>query len=98
MYIVILSFKYLQGRGALQDIDQMSLFKPLCKYTATVTCVRDIAPTLREAIKQAQSGTPGMLSDLYCISIYIEYYKVLNECRIVLCVCVYLLTLVKYNY
>ena len=27
----------LQGRGALQDIDQMSLFKPLCKYCATVT-------------------------------------------------------------
>ena len=26
-----------QGRGALQDIDQMSLFKPLCKYCATVT-------------------------------------------------------------
>jgi len=39
----------------------MSLFKPLCKYTATVTCVRDIVPTLREAIKQAQSGTPGKL-------------------------------------
>ena len=48
-----------QGRGALQDIDQMALFKPLCKYTATVTSVRDIAPTLRHAIKVAQSGTPG---------------------------------------
>ena len=48
-----------QGRGALQDIDQMALFKPLCKYTATVTSVRDIAPTLRHAIQVAQSGTPG---------------------------------------
>jgi acetolactate synthase-like protein len=48
-----------QGRGALQDIDQMSLFKPLCKYCATVTKVRDIAPTLRKALQMAQSGTPG---------------------------------------
>jgi len=39
----------------------MSLFKPLCKFTATVTCVRDIAPTLRQAIKVAQSGTPGIV-------------------------------------
>ena len=37
----------------------MALFKPLCKYTATVTSVRDIAPTLRHAIQVAQSGTPG---------------------------------------
>ena len=50
---------FLQGRGALQDIDQMSLFKPLCKYCATVTKVRDIAPTLRKALQVAQSGTPG---------------------------------------
>ena len=54
-------FEYL-GRGALQDIDQMSLFKPLCKFTATVTRVRDIVPTLQEAIKVAQSGTPGLLN------------------------------------
>lgn len=27
----------LKGRGALQDIDQMALFKPLCKYCATIT-------------------------------------------------------------
>lgn len=49
----------LKGRGALQDIDQMSLFKSLCKYTATIRYVRDIPGTLREAIKIAQSGTPG---------------------------------------
>ena len=52
---------FLQGRGALQDIDQMSLFKPLCKFCATVTKVRDIAPTLRKALHAAQSGTPGLL-------------------------------------
>lgn len=51
--------KCLKGRGALQDIDQMVLFKPLCKYTASVSRVRDIVPTIREAIAAAQSGTPG---------------------------------------
>ncbi|KAK6191683.1 hypothetical protein SNE40_003306 [Patella caerulea] len=49
----------LKGRGALQDIDQMSLFKPLCKFCATVSTVRDIVPTLRQALQQAQSDTPG---------------------------------------
>ena len=48
-----------KGRGALQDIDQMALFKPICKYIASVSCVRDIATVLRTAIKEAQSGTPG---------------------------------------
>lgn len=49
----------LKGRGALQDIDQMSLFRPLCKYCATITSVRDIAPVLRTALQVAQSDTPG---------------------------------------
>ncbi|KAK7099319.1 hypothetical protein V1264_003470 [Littorina saxatilis] len=49
----------LKGRGALQDIDQMSLFKPLCKFCATVNTVREIVPTLRKALQAAQSGTPG---------------------------------------
>uniref|UniRef100_A0A8C2E585 2-hydroxyacyl-CoA lyase 2 n=1 Tax=Cyprinus carpio TaxID=7962 RepID=A0A8C2E585_CYPCA len=49
----------LQGRGALQDIDQMSLFKPLCKFCASVRTVREIVPTVRKALAVAQSGTPG---------------------------------------
>ena len=49
----------LKGRGALQDIDQLALFKPLCKYCTSVKYVRDIVPTLRRAIAIAQSGTPG---------------------------------------
>ncbi|OQR67245.1 acetolactate synthase-like, partial [Tropilaelaps mercedesae] len=48
-----------KGRGALQDIDQMSLFKSLCKYSATVPTVRGIVPTLRTAIQAAMSDTPG---------------------------------------
>ncbi len=56
---VILSDIILQGRGALQDLDQMSLFKPLCKYTATINHIREIVPKVKEALQQAQSGTPG---------------------------------------
>lgn len=49
----------LKGRGALQDIDQMSLFKSICKHTATIRYIRDIPSTLKKAIHIAQSGTPG---------------------------------------
>ncbi|CAB3999937.1 acetolactate synthase, partial [Paramuricea clavata] len=49
----------LKDRGALQDIDQMSLFKPLCKYCVTVKRVRDIPSLVRKAMQVAQSGTPG---------------------------------------
>jgi acetolactate synthase-like protein len=49
----------LKGRGALQDIDQMSLFRSICKYCVSVTSVRDIVPSLKYAIQEAQSGTPG---------------------------------------
>uniref|UniRef100_A0A8C5EIV8 2-hydroxyacyl-CoA lyase 2 n=1 Tax=Gouania willdenowi TaxID=441366 RepID=A0A8C5EIV8_GOUWI len=49
----------LQGRGALQDIDHMSLFKPLCKFCASIRTIREIVPTVRNALAIAQSGTPG---------------------------------------
>jgi acetolactate synthase-like protein len=48
-----------KGRGALQDIDHMSLFKSICKYTISVKRVRQIPNLLRKAICIAQSGTPG---------------------------------------
>ena len=50
----------MKGRGALQDIDQMSLFSPLCKYCVSVTSIREIAPILRTALQIAQSDTPGI--------------------------------------
>ncbi len=56
---------HFQGRGALQDIDQMSLFKPLCKFTATIRHIRDIVPTVKRALQEAQSGTPGACSQVY---------------------------------
>jgi acetolactate synthase-like protein len=48
-----------KGRGALQDIDQMSLFKSICKSTVSIKRVRQIPSVLRHAICLAQSGTPG---------------------------------------
>ena len=49
----------LKGRGALQDIDQMALFKPHVKWAKAVTRVRDLAPTLKKAFQLASSGVPG---------------------------------------
>ncbi len=49
----------LKGRGALQDIDQMALFKPHVKWAHAVTRVRDLVPTLRRAFHIASSGVPG---------------------------------------
>lgn len=49
----------LKGRGSLQDIDQMSLMKPLCKFVATVKTVPSLVPTVERAIQIATSGVPG---------------------------------------
>jgi len=54
----------------------MSLFKPLCKYCATVTKVRDIAPIVRKAMQIAQSGTPGRTNLLLLVSIKSVFYGV----------------------
>ena len=49
----------LQGRGALQDIDQMALFKPHVKWARAVKRLRDLAPAIQEAFQVAQTGIPG---------------------------------------
>ena len=49
----------LKGRGALQDIDQMSLVSPLVKWARSVDRVREIGPALEQAFSEAQSGVPG---------------------------------------
>lgn len=49
----------LRGRGALQDIDQMALMKPLVKWAGRAKRLRDIAPMLSKALQIASSGTPG---------------------------------------
>uniref|UniRef100_UPI00358F2583 2-hydroxyacyl-CoA lyase 2 isoform X2 n=1 Tax=Myxine glutinosa TaxID=7769 RepID=UPI00358F2583 len=49
----------LKGRGALQDISQMALLRPVCKLCLSVRYVREITPSLRLAISTALEGTPG---------------------------------------
>src|SRR4029078_8441423 len=49
----------LKGRGALQDIDQMSLFAPHVKWSATSGGVGELVPLLEEAFGEARSGVPG---------------------------------------
>ncbi len=49
----------LQGRGALQDIDQMALIRPHVKWTRKVRRVKDLIPALEQAFRVAQEGVPG---------------------------------------
>jgi acetolactate synthase-1/2/3 large subunit len=49
----------LQGRGALQDIDQLALFRPHVKWARAVKRVRELAPALQKAFQVAQAGVPG---------------------------------------
>jgi acetolactate synthase-like protein len=49
----------LKGRGALQDIDQMSLMKPNVKWAVSIKNIRQIVPTLLKAFAVAQEGVPG---------------------------------------
>lgn len=49
----------LQGRGALQDIDQRSLVAPHVKLFRKVTRVADLAPAVEEAFAAARGGVPG---------------------------------------
>ena len=49
----------LKGRGALQDIDQMAMMKPLVKWATTVKTVPGLQPTVERAIQIATEGVPG---------------------------------------
>lgn len=49
----------LKGRGALQDIDQMTLVAPHVKWATSVHRVRDLVPAVQKALDVAQSGVPG---------------------------------------
>ncbi len=49
----------LQGRGALQDIDQRPLVEPHVKLFRKVVRVRELGPAIEEAFHAAQSGVPG---------------------------------------
>jgi acetolactate synthase-1/2/3 large subunit len=49
----------LRGRGALQDIDQLSLMRPVTKWATRVNTVQAIRPTLKRAFEVAMEGVPG---------------------------------------
>lgn len=49
----------LKGRGSLQDIDQLSIMRAVCKYSTTISKVKEIVPTLEKAFHIAQQGVPG---------------------------------------
>ncbi len=49
----------LQGRGALQDIDQRPLVMPHVKQFKKVLRVCDLGPAVHEAFHVAQDGVPG---------------------------------------
>ena len=49
----------LQGRGALQDIDQRPLVRPHVKRFIKIRRVRDLGPAVAKAFALAQAGVPG---------------------------------------
>ncbi len=70
----------LQGRGALQDIDQMALLRPHVKWARGVRRVRDIVPALEHAFRVSQEDVPGPvfvelpIDVLYDESVVREWY------------------------
>ena len=49
----------LKGRGALQDIDQISLMESITKWAVSLKTVHSIGPTVEKALDLAQDGVPG---------------------------------------
>ena len=49
----------LRGRGALQDIDQISPIQSMVKMTRQVKRVKDLVPALEEGFEVALDGVPG---------------------------------------
>ncbi len=49
----------LKGRGALQDIDQLALMKPIVKWATTVKTVPALQHAVERAIAVATEGVPG---------------------------------------
>lgn len=49
----------LQGRGALQDIDQKPVVAPHVKFLRQVRRVADLGPAVEEALLASLSGVPG---------------------------------------
>ncbi len=70
----------LRGRGALQDIDQISIMKPITKWTKRITKISEILPALSKAFEISMSDVPGPvflefpLDVLYPKDVVTEWY------------------------
>eukprot|EP00929_Paragymnodinium_shiwhaense_P118736 TRINITY_DN90648_c0_g1_i1.p1 TRINITY_DN90648_c0_g1~~TRINITY_DN90648_c0_g1_i1.p1 ORF type:complete len:696 (+),score=211.27 TRINITY_DN90648_c0_g1_i1:61-2148(+) len=69
----------MQGRGALQDIDQRVLLEPIVKKCWTIKAVRDIVPSLREAFCEAASGVPGPVYVEMALDLLFPYLFLASE-------------------
>jgi len=49
----------LKNKGALQDIDQLSLVKSIAKLSVTIRRNCDVIPVMKRAFQVCQSGVPG---------------------------------------
>jgi acetolactate synthase-like protein len=49
----------LKGRGSLQDIDQLSVMRPVTKWAASLKTVADLGPAVERAFDVAMAGVPG---------------------------------------
>jgi acetolactate synthase-1/2/3 large subunit len=49
----------LKGRGSLQDIDQMSIMKPITKWATVCKTLSNLEHTVERAFETAMSGVPG---------------------------------------
>jgi len=49
----------LKGRGALQDIDQISLMESITKWAVSLKTVNSLEPTVEKAFDLAMEGVPG---------------------------------------
>lgn len=50
---------HLDGRGAFQELDQISVTSPITKFSARPRLPQDLMPALATAIETALGGTPG---------------------------------------
>lgn len=49
----------LRGHGALQDVDLVTIFKPVVKWCSSISKVKDIVPLMEKAFLVSQSDEPG---------------------------------------
>jgi acetolactate synthase-1/2/3 large subunit len=49
----------IKGRGALQDIDQITLIRSQVKWAVTVKRLKDLGPAVAQACARALDGVPG---------------------------------------